>query len=129
MSPMSRFALLAAGALLGGLATAASTRALTIAQDAVAVSPQLYTVRLENDRVRVLEFRMKPGQTEPRHDHPPYVVYFLNDAVVRSTAADGTQSETKVTRGDVAWRDKTTHSIVNAGTTDIHVLIIEPKTR
>ena len=48
-----------------GLATAATTRALTLVQDAVAVSPQLYKVRLENDRVRVLEFRMKPGQTEP----------------------------------------------------------------
>ena len=100
-----------------------------VGQTGKTVSPQLYKVRLENDRVRVLEFRMKPGQAEPRHDHPPYVVYFLDDAVVRSTAADGTQQETKVARGDVGWRDKTTHSIVNAGTTDIHVLIVEPKAR
>ena len=120
---MSRLLLLAIGAVIGS----ATTWALPALQDAVKVSPQLYKVRLENDRVRVLEYRMAPGGIEPRHDHPPYVVYFLGDALVRSTAADGTKAETKVTRGDVGWRDNTTHAIENAGTTDIHALIIEPK--
>jgi hypothetical protein len=120
---MSRLLTLVLGALIGS----AATLALAAGQDAVKVSPQLYKVRLENDRVRVLEYRMAPGGVEPRHDHPPYVVYFLGDAFVRSTAADGTRSETKVARGDVGWRDNTTHTIENAGTTDIHALIIEPK--
>ena len=126
---MSRLLVLVLGAVLGSATTFARSTATTASQDAVKVSPQLYNVRLENDRVRVLEYRMRPGQTEPTHDHPPFVVYFLNDAVVRSTAADGSKSETKVTRGDVGWRENTTHTIENAGTTDIHALIIEPKPR
>ncbi len=117
------------GAALGSATTFALSKAAPIGQDAVRVSPALYNVRLENDRVRVLEYRMRPGQTEPKHDHPPYVVYFLGDALVRSTAGDGTHSETKVTRGDVGWRENTTHAIENAGATDIHALIIEPKPR
>lgn len=72
---------------------------------------------------------MRPGQTELKHDHPPFVVYFLGDALVRSTAADGSKSETKVTRGDVGWRKNTTHTIENAGTTALHALVIEPKPR
>lgn len=35
--------------------------------DPVALSPQLYSVRFENDRVRVLEYRLKPGGKEPMH--------------------------------------------------------------
>jgi len=123
---MSRILILVIGAALGSAATLAVS---ATGQDAVKVSPDLYNVRLENDRVRVLEFRMRPGQTEPRHDHPPFVVYFLDDAVVRSTAADGSTSESKVSRGDVGWRDATTHTITNAGSTDIHALIVEPKAR
>ncbi len=126
---MSRLLILALGAALGSATTVAVSTAAWARQDAVKVSPQLYNVRLENDRVRVLEYRMGPGQTEPKHDHPPFVVYFLGDALVQATAADGTTSETKVTRGDVGWRDHTTHTIRNAGTTDVHALIIEPKAR
>lgn len=125
---MSRFVLLALGAMLGSAATLAVSPAGS-PQDAVAVSPQLYTVKLDNDRVRVLEYRMAPGQTEPRHDHPPFVVYFLGDAVVRSTAADGTTSEQKISAGDVGWREHTTHSITNVGDTEIRALIVEPKAR
>ena len=123
---MSRILILIVGAALGSVGTLAG---LANGQDAVTVSPELYNVRLENDRVRVLEYRMGPGQTEPRHDHPPFVVYFLDDAIVRSTAADGSTSESKVSKGDVSWRDTTTHTITNAGATDIHALIVEPKAR
>lgn len=38
-------------------------------------------------------------------------------------------NERHVTRGDVGWRGNTTHTIENAGTTDIHALIIEPNPR
>jgi beta-alanine degradation protein BauB len=56
------------------LAFAGSTPTL----DPVAISPQLYTVRLENDRLRVLEYRLKPGKEEPMHSHPPGVVFALD---------------------------------------------------
>ena len=34
-----------------------------MADDAVSVAPHVYKVLLENDRVRVLDSRMKPGET------------------------------------------------------------------
>lgn len=125
---MSRVLTLAIGAVFGSAATLAITLAAA-PQDAVKVSPHLYTVKIDNDRVRVLEFRMAPGQTEPMHDHPPFVVYFLGDALIRATAADGTTSESKIAAGDVGWRERTTHAVTNIGTTDIRALIVEPKTR
>ena len=74
--------MLVAGSLLA-VATAAH------AQDAVKVSPHLYKVLLENDQVRVIEFRAKPGQKEAMHSHPAAVVYLLSTGKSRSTTPDG----------------------------------------
>jgi hypothetical protein len=96
-------------------------------QDAVRLSPQLYTVRFENDRVRVLEYHLKPGEQEPMHSHPAGVVYHLNDAIGKTVRPDGTSSVTNLTRGQVIWRELTTHTYENVGTTEVHALAIELK--
>lgn len=38
--------------------------------DPVKLSPQYYKVRLDNARVRVLEYHLKPGEKEMMHSHP-----------------------------------------------------------
>jgi quercetin dioxygenase-like cupin family protein len=43
-------------------------------QDLVKVAPKICKVLLENDRVRVLEIRFKPGGKLPMHSHPAYIV-------------------------------------------------------
>ena len=58
--------------------------------DAVASSRQGLSVRFENDRVRVLELRLLPGECEGMHTHPQYVLYALTDYRVKNTNADGT---------------------------------------
>jgi len=60
--------------LLSAICAAAS------AQDPMTTSPQYYKVLLENDQVRVLEYRLKPGEKEPMHSHPAGVVYVLSGA-------------------------------------------------
>lgn len=95
--------------------------------DPVAISPQLYTVRFENDRVRVLEYRLKAGGKEPMHSHPPGVVFALADATVRTTLPDGTVVAYPSHAGDVLWRDAVTHSAENVGTTEAHYYAVELK--
>jgi hypothetical protein len=58
-------------AVLIGAVGLVSSGAETAPQDAVKLSPQYYTVKAENDRVRVLEYRLKPGEKEVMHSHPP----------------------------------------------------------
>jgi hypothetical protein len=53
------------------------------AQDPVKTSPQYYKVLLENDQVRVLEYRLKPGEKEAMHSHPAGVVYVLSGAALK----------------------------------------------
>jgi len=60
-----------------------------LCQDSVKTSPQLYKILLDNDQVRVLEFRLKPGEKEPMHSHPAGIVYVLGGATLKFTYTDG----------------------------------------
>lgn len=122
---MRRLAYLAVGVALGAFSVSAAGRMTT--QDPVKLSPQYYSVRFENDRVRVLEYHLRPGEKEAMHSHPPGVVYALGDATFRTTTADGKSSTGPVKAGEVTWREFTTHAAENVGQTEAHALAIELK--
>jgi hypothetical protein len=85
------------------------------------------TVKFENDRVRVLELLLKPGESEGQHRHPQYVLYPLTDYKVRNTSADGTVRVFERKAGEVFWGEPITHGGENVGTTDVHAIIVELK--
>ena len=98
------------------------------AQDPVKISPQFYKVLLENDQVRVLEYRLKPGEKEPMHSHPAGVVYVLSGAKLKFTDPDGKTEERAAASGETIWRDPTTHAVENVGNTEAHAIAIDLKT-
>jgi quercetin dioxygenase-like cupin family protein len=100
---------------------------LAIAQDPAKVEPNKYKVLFENERVRVLEYRDKPGDKTVMHVHPDYLVYVFAPFKRKFTSADGTSQVAEGKAGQVMWRPAETHSGENIGTTDTHVLIIELK--
>lgn len=57
----------------------------TTAQDAASVTPKVVKIKLENDRVRVLEYTSDPGDKEAMHSHPAFVVYVLTGGTLRIT--------------------------------------------
>lgn len=97
------------------------------AQDPVKLSPHMYKVLMENDHVRVLEFRAKAGEKEPLHSHPGMVVHILSDTKVRLTAAGGRPEEPEGKTGDTIWVDPVTHTFEVLGPGDAHELIVEIK--
>ncbi len=112
--------------LLGIIAVSASAQ-VPPDEDPVNISPQYYTVRFENDQVRVLEYRLRPGEKEAMHSHPAGVVHYLSDATFLTTLPDGTVSEGSVKKGDVQWREFTRHAAENIGTTEALAFAIELK--
>ena len=122
MKPLSY---LAVGIVLGAVAVSAAGRMAT--QDPVEVSPRYNAVRFENDRVRVLELHMKPGEKEAMHSHPPHVVYVLTEFTMRNVLPDGKSSEASRKAGDVFWRESTTHTAENVGLTEARAIAIELK--
>lgn len=123
---MRQLLLVLVGIVIGAGGAIGMSRAAS-AQDAVKLSPQLYTVKLDNERVRVLEFRFRPGEKEPMHTHTPYVVYFLSSGTIRTTAPDGTTAVSSVKQGDTAYRDVVSHATENIGRNDVRALIVEWK--
>ena len=95
--------------------------------DPAVVNAKTAHVKFENDRVRVLEAVLQPGDKEQLHTHPAYVIYVLEGGKMRNHAADGTTSETEFVAGQTIFREPLTHWAENIGTTTVRVLLVELK--
>jgi quercetin dioxygenase-like cupin family protein len=98
-----------------------------MAEDAAKVAPHVYKVLFENERARVLEVSMEPGDSSEMHSHPDYLVYMLADGKVKFTTPSGETAEVELTAGMSMWREAEEHSTENVGPTAIHGLFFEPK--
>jgi quercetin dioxygenase-like cupin family protein len=98
-----------------------------LAQDPVKLSPNLYKVVLENDQVRVLEYRVKPGDKEPMHSHPAAVVYVFTDGKAKATTPDGKSQIIENKAGETIWSEPVTHAWEYLGPENGRVLIVELK--
>lgn len=99
----------------------------TFAQDAVKVAPDHYTVLLENDKVRVLEVKIKPGEKEAMHTHPATVHIELAPTKVKIGYPDGKTVTLEGHQGEAIWVGPVKHTIENVGDTEIHAYIVELK--
>jgi beta-alanine degradation protein BauB len=97
------------------------------AQDPVTTSPKYYKVLLENDQVRMFEYRLKPREKEAMHSHPAGVVYVLSGGKAKFTYPDGKTEEKTASAGEAIWREPTTHAVENVGETEFHVVAIDFK--
>jgi quercetin dioxygenase-like cupin family protein len=94
--------------------------------DPAATNPGLYTVVFENDEVRVLEYRDKPGDRTTPHAHPDSVMYALS-AFRRRLRSEGLERDVELAAGQVSWLPAQEHSGENIGVTDTHLLFVELK--
>ena len=98
-----------------------------MATDAVAAAPNVYRVLFENERVRLLEARVKPGESSAPHAHPNYLIYTLEDGKVTFTSASGETVDVDLQAGQAMWREAEEHSAKNPGSTDVVALLFELK--
>ncbi len=97
------------------------------AQDPAVVNAKTIRVKLENDRVRVLEATIAPGVKEETHSHPANVIYVLTGGKLRNYGADGKATETELKTGDVIYREPLTHAAENIGSSTLHLILVELK--
>ena len=97
------------------------------AQDPAKADADKYRVVLENERVRVLEYRDKPGEKTTMHAHPDFVVVARSAFKRRLTLPGGKMVTREFKPGEVLWTDAQSHIGENIGDSDTHVLIIELK--
>jgi hypothetical protein len=86
----------------------------------------LYTVIFENERVRVLEYRDRPGDRTHPHGHPDSVMYTLSSFRRRITSGERSV-DVDIPAGAVRWVGAQEHSGENIGTTPTHSIFVELK--
>ena len=98
-----------------------------VAMDAVKIDPSHHKLEFENDRVRVLRIKLKPGDKTRQHEHPDGVAIFLTDAAAKFTLSDGKIREGGGKRGEANWAAAEKHAVENASTTAMEVILVELK--
>lgn len=97
------------------------------AQDPVPLYPENYRVLLENDRVRVIDFRLAKGAKESSHAHPAHVVHVIAPLKIRFTFPDGSMRIREAKPGEILYSDAVTHASENIGENDAHGILVELK--
>ena len=73
------------------------------ALDPAAVAPHIYRVKLENERVRVLDVTVRNGEMSPLHRHPDRLIVYLNACAWLEVTGDGERRMQSYSTGDVVW--------------------------
>lgn len=102
--------------------------------DAMSAAPDHHGVLFENDRVRVLDTRLRPGERTPVHAHEwPAALYvlswshFLRRDVDDNVIADS-RNRAPIAPGAGLWIEPLPpHSVENIGMADLHIVAVEVK--
>jgi hypothetical protein len=105
--------------------------------DALAAAPEHHALLLENEQVRVIETRLPPGERTAVHTHCWPASQYVKSAahVVRYDASgevlfDSRKAGVTLENDIVRWGEPLPpHSLENVGTTTLHVISVEIKTR
>jgi beta-alanine degradation protein BauB len=94
--------------------------------DPVETNPDHYAVVFENGRVRVLEYKDRPGDRTTPHEHPDSVMHTLS-AFRRRLHSGDAHRDVEMPAGLTGWLPAQQHAGENIGDTDTHVLFVELK--
>jgi beta-alanine degradation protein BauB len=94
--------------------------------DPTVSDPDKYRVVFENDRVRVLEYRDRPGDRTSPHGHPDSVMVTLTSFRRRLIHAER-ERDVDLEQGRVVWVAAQEHQGENIGTTESHSIFVELK--
>ena len=96
-------------------------------KDAVEVASHAYKVVEENERVRVLEVRMQPGDKTEMHSHPALVAIAISDGQFKFTLSDGQTIEAGLKAGQTLYQDAVEHTTENIGSNEVRAILVELK--
>ena len=97
------------------------------AQDPIHTDGDKYKVLFENERVRVLEYRDKPGEKTAMHKHPAFVLYAMSPFKREIELPDGKFLSREFKGGEVLWSEAQAHIGKNVGDTPTHAIMVEMK--
>jgi hypothetical protein len=102
-----------------------------LGQDAATVQPQSYRVAFENEQLRVLDHRSRPGMGvcgSGMHSHPAHLTIGLTAGKVRVKTPDGKVKVEDAPEMAIFWSEAETHEVENISGRNMRALLIELKT-
>ncbi len=97
------------------------------AQDALTAGSDIYKKVTENNRVRVLEARFRPGAKMPMHRHPDHLFYMLTDGTLIIKPEGKKAYEMTLTAGEALFLPAQVRASENETDRTIRALIVEFK--
>jgi quercetin dioxygenase-like cupin family protein len=96
--------------------------------DIVKASPDNCKVLLENEYVRVLQYSLKPNESDNPHTHPPKSYYVVSGGTLRVYPENGEPFNADEVQGVVEWSGYVgKHYVQNIGNTTVTLLLTEVK--
>ncbi len=96
--------------------------------DPAVVSPTMYTVLLENEYVRVIEYQIGPGEKDNWHTHPAKVSYVISGGSLRITTEEGESFIVQEEVNSTSWFGSVgRHYAENVGETPVRIVFVEIK--
>jgi len=98
------------------------------AQDPMTAASNVYKkVILENDKVRVMQVELAPGDVAPWHSHPDHFAYALTDGKLEITDKGKSPVVAEIKAGEALFLNATTHMAKNIGETTLKMVVTELK--
>jgi quercetin dioxygenase-like cupin family protein len=96
-------------------------------KDAVTVAPDIHKVIFENDKIRVLEVTVKPGDKVGMHTNPENINYIIKPGKLRLIEPSGETIEVDLTARQVIPAPEGAHAVENIGDSEVQTICIELK--
>jgi len=96
---------------------------------ATRVAPEIYRLTFENDRLRVIDVHILPGQGSSMHTHDGLDFrYPLTSGLLKLVEADGATREVALRAGIPRWEEPPSrHTMENVGSTELRIVLVELK--
>jgi len=98
-----------------------------LAQDPTVVSSEYYSVLLENDHLRVIEFKLPVGEEDQWHAHPDSLIFYLTTARVSVSKPEGKIITATLKEHTVFYQPAGEHQVKNIGDVSVHAVSFELK--
>lgn len=96
--------------------------------DALKASPKQFKLLMENSKVRVLEYTLKPGEKDEWHTHPPKSSYVVSGGKLKVHLENGETIIADEKSGTASWMDYVgKHWVENIGNTSVTIVLTEVK--
>ena len=91
------------------------------------LNQDLFTLRLENEQMKVMEVRLAAGDSIPPHDGLNRAIYSLASYQTRFASSGREMDTQQFTPGDVHWHEGCRHRVVNNGETEAQFVVFALK--